>query len=271
MSHDDSHREPPKSESDRTRRSPVERALVWGTIAVLALAAAYQAAGRFGYTRTLTAWNAALEAAEDADNPEPFTLSEAESLASGFHSKSLLEKKGQWHVKAYRWGSLWNRYEIVLKCLPGDDPQVILIDTGDEAQADAIIRPAGIAAQPEGDGPQTSPKRQSQPSREPTELAANSNAAASEADAPRQGPFAGYAGFIIGSSDQDGDGRLNPQEAPESIRPYFDRLDQNGDGFLDSQEVSTAPTLEELEQKHGVRPADESRNSEVEPATSRSS
>ena len=45
----------------------------------------------------------------------------------------------------------------------------------------------------------------------------------------------------IRQSDQDGDGKLSREEAPERIRNIFDRVDTNGDGFLDDNEARQQP------------------------------
>ena len=38
------------------------------------------------------------------------------------------------------------------------------------------------------------------------------------------------------SLDADGDGRLSMAEAPEQLKPMFDRMDRNGDGFISQGE-----------------------------------
>jgi len=48
----------------------------------------------------------------------------------------------------------------------------------------------------------------------------------------------------IRQSDQDGDGKLSREEAPERIRNIFERVDANGDGFLDDAEARQQPRAE---------------------------
>ena len=38
-------------------------------------------------------------------------------------------------------------------------------------------------------------------------------------------------------SDQDGDGKISKDEAPEFMQSFFDRVDTNADGFLDESEI----------------------------------
>jgi hypothetical protein len=37
--------------------------------------------------------------------------------------------------------------------------------------------------------------------------------------------------------DQDGDGKVSREEAPEPMRNFFDRMDSNSDGFIDKAEA----------------------------------
>jgi uncharacterized membrane protein len=38
--------------------------------------------------------------------------------------------------------------------------------------------------------------------------------------------------------DQDGDGKVSKDEAPEPMQNFFDRIDGNGDGFIDKAEAN---------------------------------
>jgi|GEM_PF-2438332 len=42
----------------------------------------------------------------------------------------------------------------------------------------------------------------------------------------------------IMDNDRDGDGRISREEAPERLRPNFERMDANQDGFLDRDELN---------------------------------
>jgi hypothetical protein len=51
--------------------------------------------------------------------------------------------------------------------------------------------------------------------------------------------------------DQDGDGKVSRDEAPEPMQNFFDRLDGNSDGFIDQQE---ADAMRRRFQQGGGRP-----------------
>ena len=42
---------------------------------------------------------------------------------------------------------------------------------------------------------------------------------------------------VVASMDQDDDGKVSKEEAPEGLRPFFDQLDANGDGYIDVKEA----------------------------------
>jgi HlyD family secretion protein len=54
----------------------------------------------------------------------------------------------------------------------------------------------------------------------------------------RGGGRRGGRGFDLTQLDQDGDGKVSREEAPEPMQDFFSRLDGNGDGFIDQEEVS---------------------------------
>jgi collagen type III alpha len=43
--------------------------------------------------------------------------------------------------------------------------------------------------------------------------------------------------------DDDGDGRLSREEAPERMGPMFERMDANGDGLIDRKEIEAMREL----------------------------
>jgi collagen type III alpha len=54
--------------------------------------------------------------------------------------------------------------------------------------------------------------------------------------------------------DQNGDGKISRDEAPERMREGFDRMDRNGDGFLSEEELRAA-----FENTRGGRPGQPNR------------
>ena len=207
----------------RKRRSPVERAIVWGVIVLLGSRAGYELWGGRGYRRTISAWNAAMDSAHESERPEKFLLSKARALVTGTPSSSPIVQQGQWYVTTYRWGSLLRKYEATLKCLPGDDPAVILIETSDSGEYSAPRRA------PAAPHPGAAERQQAGASEEPLRAPAASS------------------GFVIGAWDKNGDGRIDAEEAPGPVRANFDTLDVNADGFLDSHEIAAPRPPEDRE------------------------
>ncbi|MFV1964212.1 MAG: HlyD family efflux transporter periplasmic adaptor subunit [Pirellulaceae bacterium] len=54
---------------------------------------------------------------------------------------------------------------------------------------------------------------------------------------PPAGSHRGGSPRDLMQSDQDGDGKISKDEAPEFMQSFFDRVDGNGDGFLDKNEI----------------------------------
>jgi Ca2+-binding EF-hand superfamily protein len=48
----------------------------------------------------------------------------------------------------------------------------------------------------------------------------------------------GGRGGDLMQNDQDGDGKISRDEAPEWLQPRFDRIDSNGNGFIEADELS---------------------------------
>ena len=110
----------------KKRRNPVERAIVWGLIAILVVAVAWEGWGRFGYSRTLSKWQNAIAAAEQAPDSQGLTLAQAEELITGSPEKSLDEGAFGQQTLTYRWNSLFGREYAILVSLTNGDPQEIV-------------------------------------------------------------------------------------------------------------------------------------------------
>jgi multidrug efflux pump subunit AcrA (membrane-fusion protein) len=59
--------------------------------------------------------------------------------------------------------------------------------------------------------------------------------------------------FNIMSLDQNKDGKISRDEAPERMKPMFGMMDSNGDGFLDAKEV--AEVRKKFQQKQAAKPS----------------
>ncbi|HBL45334.1 MAG TPA: hypothetical protein DDZ90_18295, partial [Planctomycetaceae bacterium] len=88
----------------KKKRSPVERAIVWGLIAVALLVVLIEWNARAGYSKTLAALQERIELS-DKQNGEAFLLDEAKTMISGFPlGKEELTNKGK--RLQYHWFSL---------------------------------------------------------------------------------------------------------------------------------------------------------------------
>lgn len=247
--------------SKKKRRSPVERAVVWGLIGILLAVVLWEGWARFGYSRTLSRWQNALATADRGDGSSALTLAEAERMVSGSPAKSASERQGPFQVVTYRWKSLFGRnYAISVSMTGGDAPEVVGLETADAPEDEEPADSAPLLAEQNAPAPQKSDELPATRSSSDGKTAAkksgknqeertadDASEQGQEASGPVPGPLAGVAGFIMGSMDRDGDAKLSPDEAPERIRPHFSNLDQDGDGFLDYNEVYTARSIEEME------------------------
>jgi len=50
----------------------------------------------------------------------------------------------------------------------------------------------------------------------------------------------GRGSFDLMSFDKDGDKKISKDEAPDTIKGFFDRMDSNSDGFIDAKEIAEA-------------------------------
>ena len=116
----------PPAPGQKKRRNPVERAIVWSLIAILVAAVAWEGWGRFGYSRTLSKWQNAIAAAEQAPDSQGLTLAQAEELITGSPEKSLDEAASGRQVVTYRWNSLFGREYAILVSVTNGDPQEIV-------------------------------------------------------------------------------------------------------------------------------------------------
>ncbi|WP_145451877.1 tetratricopeptide repeat protein [Gimesia panareensis] len=140
----------PGPSGPKKKRSPIERALVWGLIAVALLVVLIEWNARSGYSKTLAALQERIELS-DQQNGAPFPLDEARTMVSGFPlGKEELTDRGK--RLQYHWFSLFRTYDLQLTT---DDEDIVL---GLKTEAD-----------PAGDAPPeiAAPQNQKQPNKPP--------------------------------------------------------------------------------------------------------
>ncbi len=117
------------------KRSPVERAIVWGGIGILLVVVGIEAHGRLGYSSTLKALQGLVEQAEGES--EYLTLSAARESIAGFPSEDALESGSVNGTIRLSWFSLLKSYELDLEIeLGSDDPMFLGYSTPDAPEDD---------------------------------------------------------------------------------------------------------------------------------------
>ncbi|MFH1299774.1 MAG: hypothetical protein ABIK07_01840 [Planctomycetota bacterium] len=106
---------------EKKKRSPVERAVVWGLIAVALVVILIEWNARSGYSTTLTAMQDRIALA-DKDPAQEFSLAEAKTMVKGYpYGDEKLTKNGK--QLQYRWLSLFRTYALQLS---SDDEDIVL-------------------------------------------------------------------------------------------------------------------------------------------------
>ena len=161
----------------KKKRSPVERAIVWGLIAVALLVVLIEWNARAGYSKTLAALQERIELS-DKQNGEAFLLDEAKTMISGFPlGKEELTNKGK--RLQYHWFSLFRSYDIQLTT---DDEDIVLaLKTEAVPNEDAL--PQFVA-----------PQNQAQPNKPPI--------AAHQLSLPDKGLDREFKDVVVMSTDQ---------------------------------------------------------------------
>lgn len=125
-----------ESAPEKKKRSPVERAIVWGLIVLLGIAVALEYRGMTGYSQTLDALETRFDETRGQD-PYTFTLTEAKSLATMAPSFSQPAEDGSRTESVAKWFTL-------LRFLPGRkyDIHLGLTDTTEKAGITSITTAA---------------------------------------------------------------------------------------------------------------------------------
>lgn len=105
-------------------RSPVERVVVWGGIAVLLVLAAYQARARVGYSMTLSALQDRLEEDEGSDAKQ-LLLKDLDSYIVGWPSRKQDESSAHKGQIELTWPGLSASYGIVVGYDPSEEGKPI--------------------------------------------------------------------------------------------------------------------------------------------------
>jgi len=132
-------------ETPKKKRSPVERAIVWGLIAVILVVIAIEWSSRSGYTRTLEAMqNRMSEVQKENGQEDDFSLAQAREMVSGFptHAELVLENKKKLQ---YRWFSLFHTYAIQLSMSPDDVIYSLQTDVTPLPDKSTLVKSSEIA------------------------------------------------------------------------------------------------------------------------------
>ena len=129
----------------KKRRSPVERTIVWGLIAVLLVVVLWEGWARYGYSRTLDNWQDAIAKSESAEGAAGVNRTAAEEMLAGSPTISGPEQEGRFQTVTYRWKSLLKEYSIAVTYV-GDPPEITDLVTADAPEEE---QPGPIADVPD--------------------------------------------------------------------------------------------------------------------------
>jgi hypothetical protein len=174
------------------RRSPVERTIVWGLIAVLLVVVLWEGWARYGYSRTLDKWQDAIAKAESADSTGGVSRTAAEEMLAGSPTISGPQQEGRFQTVTYRWKSLLKEYSIAVSYV-GDPPEITDLVTADapeeEQPAPVVSGPDDEEDEEEGDEDAERPPRK-RPESAPTsgEDASDASTEPAQPEAPQEAP-----------------------------------------------------------------------------------
>jgi hypothetical protein len=118
-----------KKSSSKKSRNPVERAIVWGLIAIAAVVAVIEFRAKRGYDSSLAYIQQRVDeynSAGDAEDVPPLKLSEVKQHLSGGPSFGELKKPPVGaSTLSLKWLSLFKRYELILVVNKGTDEGIV--------------------------------------------------------------------------------------------------------------------------------------------------
>ena len=211
------------------KRSPIERAIVWGLILVLLIVGGLEARARFGYKGTLDAL--------EGDDVKLGKLSTLRDSIKFWPSEEKMDIHGR-PVLILEWFSLLNVYRIALlvDSTQTDDPSVLTFQTAGEE--DGILAKIGTPPPVASEGPDSDgmPSMGGGP--------AGQEAASS---GPPPGMTPGGPGGPGGSGggrqfptfeerDENGDGKLTDAELSERMKENLAEIDADQDGAVSKEE-----------------------------------
>lgn len=121
--------EPKQKSSSKKARSPVERAIVWGLIAICAVVVVIEFRAKTGYESSLEYIQNRVNAynsAEVAEDVPALNLSEMKQHLSGGPSLSEVSKSALGErLRTLKWFSLFKKYELTIVVTNDTDEAVV--------------------------------------------------------------------------------------------------------------------------------------------------
>jgi hypothetical protein len=206
---------PPSASRDKPR-NPVERVVVWGLIVALLAVSGWEAFARFGYTNSLNSLQAAMAADEDG---QTLMLEQVPAHLSGSPAR---EQNEDMRVVSYHWSGLLKDYGSIHLPYSSDNEVLGLLtaDAPPQEEFTAIASPDDAGAFDE------------------LQDAAPAQMSDGAGQGAEGGAAGGRGGFDPMQFDDDGDGQLSLEEAPDRMKESFAEIDTNGDGFADGEELA---------------------------------